>query len=176
MQHLTTSREEQTVAVVRDHEGGTRLMLAPSTRRHDDGDIGGSGVDSSDENGGGVIFDNPKRGSLTRERQAAWTGKRRERRRGRSGGSLIAHLPMCDLPEHVVLEGPCTRRESGRRHKTRKGCGKPTSHEHASGISPRAAPTPQGVGRRAGERGRKTRRLARSGATVFGRGGSRCRW
>ena len=63
VQHLATSGEEQTVEVVRNHEGGTRLMLAPSARRSRGGNISGSGEDSSDAYGGGVIFDNPKRGA-----------------------------------------------------------------------------------------------------------------
>lgn len=135
VQHLATFEVEKTVAVVRNHEGGTWWLLAAGTRRRGDGDIDKPGVDTLGQNDGGAIFDNPKRGSLNRKEQAAWTGTRRERRRERSRGCEVAHLPMCGRPEQVALEGTYVQRESKAAYNTRKGSGKPTSHD-----TPRVTP------------------------------------
>jgi len=56
VQHPATIEEEQAVEVVGNHEDGTRLALAASTRRQSDGNIVTLGVDSPIAYDGGAIF------------------------------------------------------------------------------------------------------------------------
>jgi hypothetical protein len=62
-QQTRAVEEEETVEVVRNHEGGTRTRLAASARRS--GSDAGPGVDSPTFPMEGRSLDNPRRGSPT---------------------------------------------------------------------------------------------------------------
>jgi hypothetical protein len=62
VQHPGRVEEEETVAVVENHEGGTESGWQPGSRGTG-GDIGGTVWTPRLPNGGGAYFDNPRRGS-----------------------------------------------------------------------------------------------------------------
>lgn len=84
LQHVRRVREEKTVEVVENHEGGTRSEMASRSRRRRalvrQGNAG-PGVDSRAWDGGGAIFGNPKRG-----------------RSGRKAGSIERMVPGKSAP------------------------------------------------------------------------------
>jgi len=137
VQHPDADVEEQAVEVVKTHEDGTRtkpgrfVPKAPVARRT-------PGVDSTDENDEGAIFDNPKRGCPAYPRRAAWT-RASEKRRQRSRGSADPQLALWVSPWWWSSKARCASRER-EAVKVTEGGRKPMRGDTPRASSPRWMP------------------------------------
>jgi hypothetical protein len=132
-----TVAEEQTVEVVRNHEGGTREGLAVLPRR-DARRRAARASDSTARNDGGAIFGQPQ--ERQSGRQAGPHGSGRD---GRVGVKVRRVARTCFRVSRTPVGGtsraPVGRRKAGRR-RSRRGAAKPVAAEPAGDLPPWKAP------------------------------------